>query len=133
MPFAYFRDPLFLLACVTYLVNRLLLKPNFEAPFLHCYVNDCICIPFLVPIMVWVLRRLGLRASDGPPEPLEVWLPLVLWAGVFEVVLPMQPAFAGLAVADPFDVLAYCGGAAVALGYWRTRYPPTWPGSPSAE
>jgi len=126
MPFAYLRDPLFLVACGAYFVNRLVLEPISDAAFWHCYLNDCICIPLLVPPMLWLMQRCGLRRTNAAPEPMEVAIPLVVWAVVFEVVLPQQPAFAGLAVADPLDVLCYCGGAAVAVCYWRVRYPPSW-------
>ena len=64
MRFRYLRDPLFLACVVVYFVNRFVLKAVWEAGFVHTHLNDLICVPFWVPIMLWVERRsLKLRAT----------------------------------------------------------------------
>ncbi len=59
--FGYLCDPLYVACVVLYLVNRFWIKPNCGTIFFHAWLNDVICIPFTVPPMLWVLRRLRLR------------------------------------------------------------------------
>jgi hypothetical protein len=122
MNFRYLRDPLFLFCVALYFLNRWLLKPYFSSVFLHSYLNDVICIPFWVPIMVWGMRKLRLRADDEPPQWYEIIIPLLLWSFVFESWLPRMPAFRHLATADPNDILAYTAGATVASLFWQWYY-----------
>jgi hypothetical protein len=127
MPFRYLRDPLFLLCLVIYFTNRLVLKHLAPGGFLHEHLNDLICIPFWVPIVVWGMRKMGLRRDDAPPHADEIILPLLLWSVIFEVSLPQTRTFRGLATADYLDVLWYTVGAlgaAVGWGWWyRERDP----------
>ncbi len=39
MRFCYWRDPLLLFSTVLYFLNRFLLKPHFDIPFLHDHLN----------------------------------------------------------------------------------------------
>src|SRR5690242_306095 len=102
MLFRYLRDPLFLFCVVLYFVNRLLLKPflhdGFVGAFLHDSLNDVICIPFWVPIMVWMMRKVKLRTSDAVPQGAEILIPLLLWSWFFELILPKLAPFRHLAV-----------------------------------
>ena len=116
------RDRLFLLSVLTYLLNRWIFEPTFSAPFFRSYVNDLVCIPFWVPVMVWMLRKLGLRPDDAAPRAHEIMIPLLLWSAMFEVWLPATDAYREVAVADPADVLCYATGALVASVVWRVQY-----------
>lgn len=122
MPFRYLSDPLFLACFFAYWVNRLLEARGMSAPVFRGYLNDLICIPFWIPILVWVQRRLRLRRHDAPPQSYEIAIPLVIWAAVFEVILPTTPTWAGLAVPDPNDVLCYALGGLVAVHFWGWWY-----------
>ena len=122
MPFAYLRDPLFLGCFATYWLHKLLVANGLSNDWLRAYLNDLICLPFWVPIMLWPLRRLGLRTHDGPPTAIELAVPLVIFAAVFEVWLPATSTFAGLAVPDPLDVLCYAGGGLASALFWNWRY-----------
>ena len=55
---------------------------------MHDHLNDLICIPFWVPIMLWGQRRLGLAGVDRPPMASEILLPLFVWSWFFEMILP---------------------------------------------
>jgi hypothetical protein len=121
-PFRYLADPLFLVCFVAYFVNRFGLKPHVGSAFLHDHFNDAICIPFWVPIMLWIQRRAGLRADDDPPRPSEIVIPLIVWSVTFEVWLPRTEAFRAWCTADPADVLAYAAGAMAAAVWWRWWY-----------
>jgi hypothetical protein len=120
--FRYLWDPLFITCVLVYFVNRLVLKAVWETGFVHEHLNDLICIPFWVPVMVWVERHLGLRADDGPPEAMEVIIPLILWSWLFEIVLPRTELFGRYCVADHRDVFYYAAGALAAAVFWRWWY-----------
>jgi hypothetical protein len=122
MHFAYLRDPLFLVCVAIYFLHRALAAYDLSAPLLRGYLNDVICAAFWVPIMLAGERALGLRATDGPPLPHEVAIPVVIWAFVFEVLLPRIETFRGLAIADPLDVVCYAGGALAAMVWWNWWY-----------
>ncbi len=122
MAFRYLRDPLFLFCVALYGINRLVLKPVFSAAFFHNNLNDLICISIWVPVMLWLMRKVGARPDDAPPRAHEIVLPLVVWSWVFEVWLPRAAAFSQVAHADVFDVLCYAAGTCLAAGFWKLWY-----------
>jgi len=120
--FRYLKDPLFLFCVAVYFVNREIVKPYFPNTFSRCFLNDLICLPFWVPIMLLLMRALRLRSSDGPPTASELLVPLILWSVIFEVVLPRAPVFSKLETADHVDILCYAAGGLVAAGFWKLWY-----------
>jgi hypothetical protein len=122
VPFAYLRDPLFLACFAVYFAHRWLARSGLSPDWLRFYLNDVICLPFWVPMMLWAARVLRLRNHDGVPRPTELVIPLVLWAAVLEVILPATPAWSGRAFADPYDVLCYAAGGLVSLWVWNWWY-----------
>jgi hypothetical protein len=121
--FRYWRDPVFLTAFALYLFNRFVLKRIFVGGFCHDYANDVLCIPVCLPPLLWAARRLGIRRDDGPPNQLEIAMPVVVWSFLFELVLPDVEFFGRFAPGDPGDVLSYCVGALIATLAWRKLYP----------
>lgn len=122
MSFRYLRDPLFLGCLVLYFVNRWGLKRLWPHGFFHTSLNDLMCLPFWVPIMLWLMRRTGLRTDDAPPRWYEVLIPLLLWSWVFELWLPFTRPFQHLATSDPADILWYALGGLLASLFWRWYY-----------
>jgi hypothetical protein len=122
MPYRYLRDPLFVFCFALYFVNRWLFKPYLPNTFSQCYLNDLICIPFCVPIMLYGMRRLHLRANDAPPQSYEILIPLILWSFLFEYWLPYTALFRGRMVADHVDILCYTLGALAASLFWKAWY-----------
>lgn len=122
MAFGYLRDPLFLACLLVYGANRMLEDWGMSPPVFRSYLNDVICIPFWLPLMLWAEHKLGLRPHDDPPYAYEIVIPLVFLAAVFEVILPSLPAWRGLTVPDPNDVLCYAAGAFLANRFWQWRY-----------
>jgi hypothetical protein len=126
-PYGYLMDSVFLVSATLYFVNRLVLKPItafHPGPlhaFLHGYLNDVLCIPFCLPPLLFLRRKLGLRRHDGFPTRVEIIGTLVIWSVCFEWVAPrlIFPS----TVSDPRDVVAYAGGAIVAGLIWGALRP----------
>jgi len=115
-PFRYLRDPLFLLGCCAYALNRWLLKPHLHSPFLHSYFNDLWLIPCALPPVLLLQRWLKVRSHDEPPQPNEILFQFVVWAFFFEGILPH---FRMRSTGDWGDVLAYAIGGLLAGLWWR--------------
>lgn len=122
MPFRYLRDPLFLFCVVLYFVNRFVFKKIWDSGFVHEHLNDLICIPFWVPIMLFVQRKLGLRADDAIPRAGELIIPLIVWSWVFEILLPRTRWLGDSFIADPWDIVYYALGTLLAALFWRWWY-----------
>lgn len=122
MRFRYLADPLFLTCLGLYFTNRFVIKRFVDGGFFHDHLNDLICIPFWVPIMVFLLRRTGLRTDDRHPHADEILVPLVIWSAIFELYLPQVSYFKRLATSDHVDILFYAVGALVASVIWQATY-----------
>ena len=122
MRYRYLRDPLFTFCFVLYFTNRWVLKPLLPNSFSQAYLNDLICIPFWVPIMLFIMRKLGLRRDDAAPRGYEIVIPLILWSVVFELWLPRVGPFRELAFSDHADILFYAIGGLPASLFWKRCY-----------
>jgi hypothetical protein len=120
--FGYLRDPLFVVCVITYFVNRFVFKLIWKDGFVHEHLNDLICIPFWVPIMLFAQRRVGLREIDTRPQPAEIIIPLILWSWIFEILLPATNWLGDRCVADYLDILYYTLGALIASVFWAWWY-----------
>jgi hypothetical protein len=120
--FHYLRDPLFLVCVGAYFVNRWVLKRIWDGGFLHEHFNDLICIPFWVPIMLWMQRTVGMRPRDDVPHAHEVVIPLLLWSWVFEFLLPANSYFSRWCTRDYLDIVYYALGALLAALFWTWWY-----------
>lgn len=114
--FHYLRDPLFLLGCAAYVINRWLIKPHFHHGLFHSQFNDVWLIPCALPPVLWLHRRLGLRTNDAPPRLSEIAGHLIFWSFLFEWIGPKLVAHT---TGDPADVLAYAIGATLAGLWWH--------------
>lgn len=113
--FRYVFDPLCLLCCLLYAVNRWLIKPHCHIAFFHNWFNDMLLIPCALPPVLLVQRWLGLRVHDRAPTFWEVTAHLAGWSILFELIGPhILPT-----VGDPWDAVAYFAGGTVAYGWWR--------------
>jgi hypothetical protein len=117
LKFRYALDPLCLLACACYLVNRFLLKPHFPSGFWHNHANDLLLIPAALPWLLWLQRKLRLRLNDDFPNWREISLHLVVWSVLFEGIGPCIMEVTG----DWRDVVAYAAGAGLAGAWWQWR------------
>lgn len=122
MDFRYLRDPIFLSVAAAYVVNRLMVKPYFPNVISSSYLNDLICIPFCLPIMLWGMKKAGWRKHDCPPQPAEIMISILIWAVAFELIIPELPIFRGRAISDPMDIPCYIIGALLASIAWDWIY-----------
>lgn len=118
MRFQYLRDPLFLLACGCYCINRWYLKPRVDSEFLHSWFNDLLLIPCAIPVVLWLFRLLRLRDEDSPPFAHEVVWILIAWSLLFEWI---GPEFSSHATADFRDVAMYWIGGIASWLFWHRR------------
>jgi hypothetical protein len=109
-------EPLCLVACALYAVNRWGVKPHVASPFLRGHFNDLLMIPCALPLLLWIQRRLGLRTHDRFPSISEIALHLGVWAVIAEFV---GPRWLHHGVGDPWDVVAYTIGTIGAALIWR--------------
>jgi len=116
MRFRYLGDPLFILSCALYVLNRYWLKAQFHTPLLHGQFNDLLLIPCALPPLLLLHRWMGLRAHDDLPTAGEVAGHLLVWSVLFEWIGPhlMQGK-----TGDPLDVVAYAAGGMLAWLWWR--------------
>lgn len=122
LQYLYLKDPLFVFCVILYFTNRLVIKPYFPNHFCRDHLNDLICIPFWVPIMLFIMRKIRLRKTDLPPFASEILIPLILWSWIFEAYLPFTPMFKHLATSDYLDVFSYTIGALFAAIFWKLWY-----------
>jgi hypothetical protein len=113
--FRYALDPLCVVCCGLYVLNRWFIKPHVTSTFLHGYFNDTLLIPCALPILLWMQRKCGLRKNDNPPDVTEILFDLVIWSVLFEWIGPHIMRVTG----DIWDVAAYCAGAVVAWAWWN--------------
>lgn len=120
--FRYWADPLCLVCCTFYVLNRWFLKSHFQSAFLHGYFNDLLLIPCALPPVLWIQRRFGLRDHDRAPRWAEIFFHLAVWSLLFELI---GPHIIKHATGDIMDVAAYAVGAVFALSWWNwTPKPP---------
>jgi hypothetical protein len=114
--FRYAGDPLCLVACGCYSVNRWLVPLAWKGAFLRNHFNDTLLIPAALPLILWVHRRTGLRASDARPTWGEILLHFLAWSVAAELVAPHLFKHS---TGDPWDVLAYAVGGLVSGLIWK--------------
>lgn len=113
--FRYLRDPLFLVGCTLYALNRWVVKPWTSSPFLHGQFNDLLLIPCALPPVLWIQRKLGARLHDAPPRAGEIVAHLIVWSLLFELAGPHLMRTTG----DVLDVVAYAAGGLFSALWWR--------------
>lgn len=106
------RDPVFLLGLAAYALTRLALP---STAVLHGHLADVWLIPCALPPILRLHDRLAWR-RPGPPRHGEVLSHLIGWSLLFEAIGPRL--WSGT-VGDPWDVVSYAAGAAIATLGWR--------------
>jgi hypothetical protein len=118
-PFRYLADPVCIASLVLYTINRYILKPHHIGGwFTHGYLNDVLCLPLFVPMILYAQHIIGLRKHAEYPRIWELFQTWAVFTVVFQVVIPRFPK-TFIAAGDPWDILAYFAGGIIAGIYWR--------------
>ena len=96
---------------LVYAINTLFVKPNFDAQFLHSYLNDLFAMPLILAYTNLLIHWLG-RPSMAIKTPLRIGCLTVFCVIVWEGFTPMLLAGS---TRDLFDVVAYSIGS---FGYF---------------
>ncbi len=119
--FGYLADPVCIASLLIYVANRWYLKPHHIGGwFTRGYLNDVLCLPLLLPMILRVQRLIGLRNHDDFPTAWEVLQHWAIFSIVFELIIPRFPSRFD-STADPWDVLAYLAGGTLAWIWWSGR------------
>ena len=115
------RDWLFLLALLTYILNRFAILPSLDTSyyFAHFYLNDLLFIPVMLPLTLYVEAMLGLRPKYLAPQLTEVMFYTTIWSIMCELI---GPNLLGRGTADVFDIAAYLVGATVSTIWWTEKF-----------
>ena len=117
--FLYWLDPICLGSIGLFAVNRWILKPHhIGGAFTQGYLNDVICLPLFLPLILGVQRSLGVRRHNGSPRLWEVIQHAIVFSIIFEMILPRYPHI-WRTTADPLDAFCYFFGGIVAWVIWR--------------
>ncbi len=117
-PYSPARDALWLGSVALVALNKVWIKPHFAGAFWHGSLNDVLCLPVWMPVMVWCFARFRWRDA-APPRAPEIAACVLFWSVVFEVWLPQTDIFGHFAPGDPLDVLSYAGGGFVGWVWWE--------------
>lgn len=96
--------------------NQVLERNGIFIPIVHSYLDDLLCFPIVFTVGLAAYRILY-RNGNYVLRPWQVWPVVVLYAVVFEVVLP---SFSATYTSDPWDMVAYALGTLVFLR-WMNR------------
>jgi hypothetical protein len=117
--FRYVTDPICIACLLLYPLNRWYLKPHrIGGHFTVAFLNDTICLPLFLPMILYLQRRLGVRRHDGPPRLWEVLQHWAIFSVVFKAIMPRFPQVFRTS-GDPWDMLAYIGGGLIAWAIWN--------------
>jgi hypothetical protein len=120
-PFRYLADPVCIASLILYATNRYIFKPHHIGGwFTHGYLNDVLCLPLFVPMILYAQHIVGLRTGFAFPRVWEILQTWLVFTIVFQVIIPRFPK-TFVAAGDPFDILAYLGGGVIAGLYWAMQ------------
>ena len=92
---------------VVYTTNTFFGKPNFDAQFLHCYLNDLFAMPFILAYVNLLILWVG-KYPTGLTNPIPIACLTIFCVVVWEGLGPMIHASS---TRDLFDVVAYSSGS----------------------
>jgi hypothetical protein len=116
--FAYLADPCCIIALMIYPINRFYLKPHHIGGwFTHGYLNDLLCLPMFIPMILYVQHLIGLRPHRRFPSVWEIFQNFAVFTVMFQVIVPRFPK-KFTSAGDPLDIVAYLAGGIIAGCYW---------------
>ena len=119
--FKYLKDPLFVICSSLCISHRMASLFGLRITVLRHHLDDILSIPILVPIMLAIQRMISIKKTDAPPLAHEVFIPVVVFSLLFEVVAPNWLHLT-VTQSDPLDVLCYTLSGTVATLFWGCYY-----------
>ncbi len=117
-PFRYLADPVCIAALILYAMNRFYLKPHHVGGwFTRGYLNDVLCLPLFVPMILYAEHVLHVRPHFGFPRVWEILQIGAAFTLVFQVIIPRFPKVF-ITAGDPYDILAYSAGGVIGWSCW---------------
>jgi hypothetical protein len=87
-PFRYLADPVCIVSLCLYALNRFVLKPHHIGGwFTHGYLNDVLCLPLFVPMILYIQYVIGLRKSCDYPRVWEIFQNFAAFTIVFQAII----------------------------------------------
>lgn len=90
-------------------LNQLLEHNGIFIPIVHSYLDDLLCFPIVHTVGLATYRS-AYQDHGYILGVWQVWLPVLLYALMFEWVLP---SYSPVYRADVLDVVAYCTGTLI--------------------
>jgi hypothetical protein len=119
--FQYLADPACIISLLIYALNRHVLKPHHIGGwFTHGYLNDVLCLPLFVPMILYAQHLIGLRPHRRYPQFWEIFQNWAAFTIVFQLIIPRFPK-TYISAGDPWDILAYLAGGVIAGYYWSVE------------
>jgi len=114
-------DPIFLGAVFVYTINTILIRHfGLSITVSRYYLNDFFLVPCTLPPILFILSIMKVRRRNQPATAIEVFLCLIVWSVMFELV---GPQISEKATPDILDVLAYWLGGISSWFLWNfTRF-----------
>ncbi len=101
---------IFIFALLLFCTNQLIEGAGFFLPALHSYLDDLLCLPIVLTVILAVQRRFVLRTAAYTLPFSHTLLAVVLYGVLFEIILPH---FFRRGTADALDWLLYAAGGLI--------------------
>ncbi len=100
-------NPYFFLAVLLFAANQMIEAAGIVVPALHSYLDDLLCLPIVLAIVLGVQRKVIVRDADYLLPASHTLFAVALYGLLFEVLLPY---FFQRGTADALDWLLYAAG-----------------------
>lgn len=87
--------------------NKLLELSGISIPFIHAYMDDIFCMPFVLTLALWAMRKFILKNENYVLNLRQIVAAIIYCSVLFELILPKLSA---TYIADIFDIAAYISG-----------------------
>jgi len=99
-----------------YLVIRYLRRIHQIIPFVNSYLNDILCLPIILGLVLFIIRKWVIRNPDYYFSIYHILFTAVVFSLYFEWYLPQRDF---RFTSDFFDVLAYFSGGILFFLYFQ--------------
>lgn len=115
MYFSILKHPLFIICALLFGINQILERYfHYHLPYIHAYLDDLLCMPVLLSILLFLQRSITLRNPNYTFHIAHIIVAIITCSLYFEVYLPYY--YPTKYIADPLDIIAYCIGGFV---FWK--------------